>query len=55
MTRVTDMLPLVRHDAEVVAGGMAALAIAAFLGVVLVTTALELVTLIARVVGATSG
>jgi hypothetical protein len=49
------MLPLVRHDAELVAGGMAAVAIFAFLGVVLVTTALELVTLIANVVAATSG
>jgi hypothetical protein len=47
-----DVLPLVRRDAELLAGGAAAVVILTFLGLVLATTALELARL---VVAATSG
>jgi len=47
-----DVLPLMRRDAELLTGGMAAVAIFTFLGLALATTMLELARL---VVAATSG
>jgi hypothetical protein len=46
-----DLLPMVRHDADLVEGAMAALIILAFLGLALGAAAIDMARLIASVLG----